>query len=111
MTTNAEKAANVKQVYDEGMAEVFRIVSSFEATPKQREVAQQTASDLSSMLIAQTLDSIQGRTALLSGPIVELNEVIDSVETEPPFQNSLDNLTGVLTKAQMLFREEKKELT
>lgn len=101
---------SIKQVYDEGMAEVFRIVGSLESTTEQIKIAKQTAKDLSSMLIAHTLDSINGRTALLTGLIVELNQVIDAVQTKPPYEGALSNLTGVLTNAQKLFAEEKKDL-
>ena len=106
--SNSEKS--IKQVYDEGMAEVFRIVGSLASTPEQIETAEQTAKDLSSMLIVHTLDSINGRTALLTGLIVELNQVIDAVQTKPPYEDALSNLTGVLTSAQKLFAEEKKGL-
>jgi|GEM_PF-6906438 len=92
------------------MAEVFRIVSSFDATPAQTRVAQQTAKDLTSMLVAHTLESIEGRTALLSGLIVELNQVIDAVRTNPPYQDTLTRLKGALTKAEKLYKKEKKAL-
>ena len=106
----ADPKKSIKQLYDEGMAEVFKIVGSLDASANQRKVAKQTAKDLSSMLAAHTLKSIKGRTALLSGLIVELNQVIDSVETKPPYQDALERLTGLLTKAQKLFKEEKKSL-
>lgn len=101
---------SIKQVYDEGMAEVYQIVGSLTATQEQRETAKQTAEDLSSMLIAHTLDSIVGRTALLSGLIVELNQVINSVKMVPPYLDAVTNLTNVLTKAEALFADEKKNL-
>ena len=101
---------SIKQVYDEGMAEVFMIVGSFDSTPTQRSTAKQTAEDLSSILVTHTLQSIEGRTALLSGLIVELNQVIDTVQSDPPYENALSNLTGVLTKAQQLFVEEKENM-
>ncbi len=100
----------IKQVYDEGMAEVFKVVGSLDATPEQRAVAQQTARDLSSMLVAHTLQSIEGRTALLSGLIVELNQVIDSIQTKPPYADAMTGFTGILTKAKKLFDGEKSNL-
>ena len=106
----SENKKSIKQIYDEGMAEVFKIVGSFDATDEQIETAEQTAQDLSSLLIANTLDSINGRTALLSGLIVELDEVIKSIETEPPYKDALTNLTTILTKAKDLFSTEKQDL-
>jgi hypothetical protein len=100
----------IKATYDSGMAEVFKIVGSLEATHEQRVAAKQTARDLSSMLVAHTLQTIEGRTALLAGLIVELSEVIASVHTSPPFAGSVDSLTVLLNQAQMLFKQEKQAL-
>ncbi len=106
----AETKKDIKKIYDEGMAEVYKIVGSLDATDEQVEIAEQTAEDLSSMLIAHTLETINGRTALLSGLIVELNQVINAVETKPPYGEAMSNLTNVLTKATKLFSEEKENL-
>jgi hypothetical protein len=101
---------SIKQIYDEGMAEVYKIVGSLDATPDQRQSAIQTAEDLSSMLIAHTLETIAGRTALLSGLIVELKQVVDSVEIAPPYLDAVNNINKIITKAGDLFAEEKKNL-
>jgi hypothetical protein len=108
MATDTKKP--IKELYDEGMAEVFKIVGSLDATPAQRRSAKQTAKDLSSMLVSQTLQSIEGRTALLSSLIVELNGVIDSIQTTPRLKRVFDSLTAVVTKAEKLFNAEKKQL-
>lgn len=101
---------SIKESYDDGIAEVFRIVGSLDATPTQRKLAKQTAKDLSSMLVAHTLQTIEGRTALLAGLIVELNQVIDAIQLKPPYEDAIKNFTSLLTKAQGLFKEEKKAL-
>jgi hypothetical protein len=101
---------SIKQVYDEGMAEVYNIVGSLDATTDQRDSAKQTARDLTLMLVGHTLDTIAGRTALLSGLIVELNQVIASVQVNPPYLDAVNNLTNIITKAGELFADEKKNL-
>jgi hypothetical protein len=53
---------------------------------------------------------VEGRTALLAGLIVELNEVIAKVTTKPPASTTLTGLAGALTKAQKLFESEKADL-
>ena len=106
----ADPKKSVKKLYDDGMAEVFRIVGSFDSTAKQISVAKATVKDLTSMLVANTLESIEGRTALLAGLIVELNQVINSVQTKPPFADTVGNLTSVLTRAEKLFKSEKGKL-
>jgi hypothetical protein len=62
------------------------------------------------MLVAHTLETIEGRTALLSSLIVELNSVIDSVETNSQLADVLGRLNGLVTKAGKLFQSQKKEL-
>lgn len=106
----ADNKQAIKATYDSGLAEVFKIVGSLDASPEQRVAARQTARDLSSMLVTHTLQTIEGRTALLAGLIVELNDVISSIETSPPFAASIDSLTVLLNQAQLLFKEEKQAL-
>ena len=101
---------SVKAVYDEGMAEVMKIVGSIKSTPAQKKVALQTSKDLTAMLLAHTLGSIEGRTALLSGLIVELNQVTDSIKVKPPYAGALTGFGKIIGKASKLFDSEKKNL-
>lgn len=110
MPNQPDPRKSVKKVYDDGIAEVFRIITSLDATRAQVRVAKQTAKDLTSLLIAHTLESIDGRTALLSSLIVELQSVIASIETNPPYADALSKLTGVVDKARKLFSDEMKHL-
>jgi hypothetical protein len=107
----ATDAKSIKQLYDEGMQEVFKVVGSIEASDAQRDVALQTAEDLTSLLVKHTLATIDGRTALLAGLIVELNQVIEAVEEEPESVEVLQSVTKILGKAEKLFDKEKKVLT
>jgi hypothetical protein len=106
----ADNRQAIKAAYDSGLAEVFMIVGSLDATRKQRATARQTARDLSSMLVAHTLQTIEGRTALLAGLIVELHQVIESIEASPPLKESVDNVTALLEEAQELFKDEKEAM-
>ena len=103
----AVETQSIKQLYDDGMAEVFRIVGSLNATKAQRKEAKKTAEDLSLMLVTHTLQTIEGRTALLASLIVELNQVVASVETKPPYEDVLKNVTTILAKAQALYKDAK----
>lgn len=105
-----DSRASIKQAYDEGMAAVFLVVGSLDSTKAQKKVARQTAADLTAMLVANTLETIEGRTAILAGLIVELNEVIAAVQATPSLQGPLEQLTRVLDKAHGLYAKEKKLL-
>ena len=109
MSQNPRKKA-VKSVFDEGMAEVMKVVGSIKSSPEQKKVARQTSKDLTTMLLAHTLSSIEGRTALLSGLIVELNQVMDSIKVEPPYANALTKFGKIAEKATKLFNKEKMDL-
>lgn len=101
----------IKRLYDEGMREVFKVVGSFDSTPEQLAVADQTAEDLTTMLVKHTLASIDGRTALLAGLIVELNQVINAIETKPPYLGALEAFTGIAGRAEALFVKQNEKLT
>lgn len=101
-------AKPIPEIYSAGMAEVNRIVA--EGNAEQREIALKTLDDLTSMMLAYTLETVQGRTALLTGLIAELGEVIDAVKTDPPYANALKNMTKVVDAARTRLEKEKKNL-
>jgi hypothetical protein len=106
----AEDGKAIKELYDEGMFEVQRVLFSLDSTAAQRKVAKQSLRDLTTLLLAQTIKTVEGRTALLTGLIVELVQVIEKVQLKPPFQDALDKLNGVLGKAHKALAEQKKKL-
>ena len=101
---------SVKEIYDEGISEIQKIFGSIKSTPKQRDVAKQTLKDLTAMSLAHTIKMVEGRTALLSGLIVELNQVIESIKVKPPYTDAIDGLTKIANKALGLLSQEKKNL-
>jgi hypothetical protein len=107
---NPADAKQIKQLYDDGMKEVFKIVGSFDSTPEQLDAANDTAEALSAMLVKHTLATIDGRTALLAGLIVKLNLVIDAIETEPPYLDAVKGFTTIVGNAQKLFEKEVKNV-
>jgi hypothetical protein len=107
--TNDTKKS-VKAIYDEGMAEVMKIVGSIRSTPAQKKVALETSKDLTTMLLAHTVASIEGRTALLTGLIVELTQVTESIKVKPPYAGALTGFGKIIGKASKLFDSEKKKL-
>lgn len=98
----------IPDLYSEGMREVNRIIAQGDAD--QRKVALQTLDDLTAMMLAHTLETVQGRTALLTGLIAELTQVIDSVKVKPPYADAINGLTSVLDGARKRLTQEKKTL-
>lgn len=107
MTDNKDA---IKVTCETGMAEVFKVVGSLDATLEQRTAARQAARQLSAMLTAHTLQTIESRTALLEGLIGELNQVLTSIDASPPFAGTVDSLTTLLGQARLLIEDEKQAL-
>ncbi len=98
----------IPKLYSEGMREVNRVVAQGNAA--QRELALQTLDDLTAMMLAHTLEKVQGRTALLTGLIAELTQVIDSVKVQPPYADAIEGLTKVVDGARKRLATEKEKL-
>ncbi len=111
MPDTIESKKAIKDAYDKGMFEVQKVLFSIKSTAAQKKVAKKSLSDLTAMLLAHTLATVEGRTALLAGLIVELTTVIDKVRPKPPSNTTVKDLTAVLTKAQKLYDLEKETLS
>ncbi len=101
----------IKSTYDDSLMKIQEVLYSQEATTEQKDIAKQSLKDLTTTLLLHNLNTIEGRTAILSSLIVELQEVIDSVQVENPLTGVMEQLTGVITKAKGLFKDEKKQAT
>ncbi len=64
MTTNAE---NILQTYLQTTEELRKVLVSFTATPAQKDAAEATLADLTTVLAMHGVQQVEGRTALLTG--------------------------------------------
>jgi hypothetical protein len=103
-------AQGIRDTYSAGLQQVGAVLGSIKATRADREAAQQTLDDLTAMMLAHTIETVQGRTALLTGLIVELTAVIARIEERPPFLSIANNLTQIVSQASALLELEKKDL-
>ena len=103
-------AKAIKDAYDDSLLEIQKVLFSQEATPEQKEVARQSLKGLTTALLLHNLHTIEGRAAILSALIVELQEVIHSVQIENPLNEIASDLTVVVTRAKDLFKEEKEQI-
>ncbi len=104
MPTDEEK---VKQVYDEGILEIQKILGSLGSSPEEVEAAKESLSNLTALMLAQTIKSVEGRTAILTGLIAELNQVIESIAEESPISDKLDGFNTTIAKATQILEAEK----
>lgn len=100
--------ASIQDLYTSGIQEVNKIIANGDSG--QRDVAMQTLDDLTAMMLAHTLETVQGRTALLTGLIAELTQVIDSIKTKPPYVRAMDAVAGIIDGARTRLTQEKKNL-
>lgn len=105
MATNANA---IRDLYNEGIMEVTKIVQ--QGDEAQQEVALKTLDDLTAMMLAHTIETVQGRTALLTGLISELTQITDSIKVNPPYAEALDSVTAIIDKVRVGLAKEKKTL-
>lgn len=99
----------IKTLYDDSLREVYRIVGSTKSTDAQADAAMKTFEHLTALLLAQTLETVAGRTALLAGLIEELSRVTAGVQVNPPYLEAAKSLTTLTTRATALLEAEKKK--
>ena len=100
---------DIKKQYDDGIRAVQGVLFSLDSTPGQQKVADQALTSLTALLLEQTLKSIEGRTALLNGLILNLNHVIASIQVTPPLLALAQRLTGIVGKSTTLLTNVKKD--
>jgi hypothetical protein len=76
------------------MREVNKVLYS--GNEAQQKVAMQTLHDLTTMMMAHNAVSAEGRTALLTGLIAELTQVVESVRVSAPYANAIGGLTTII---------------
>ncbi len=103
-------AKAIRDRYNEGIQQVCRIITSGNAGQEQRDTALQTLDDLTAMMLAHTVESVQGRTALLTGLISELTQVIEGIQADPPYEGALDQLTALVDAVRTQLDAEKRNL-
>ena len=105
-----DSGPEIRDVYDQSLQEIGSVFRSLDASPEQVEEAKKKLRDLTSLMLVHTLDTIQGRTALLAGLIVELTDFTSKIQIEPKFLRSVEMLTNLADKAKTLLESEKKNL-
>ena len=100
---------DIKEQYDEGIKGVQGILFSLESTPDQQKLAEQTLKNLTTLLLQQTIATIEGRTTLLKGLIDNLNRVIAAIQVTPPLLALAQRLTGIVDKSTTLLQNVKQD--
>ncbi len=103
-----QNATNIRDIYNQGIQEVTKIIQ--QGDEQQQEAALQTLDDLTAMMLAHEIGTVQGRTALLTGLITELTQITESIEDHPPYQNALESVTAIVDQARATLSIEKKDL-
>jgi hypothetical protein len=104
--TAENPGAEVNDLYQSAMANLQATVEAVDASPAQKKTARAALEDLFLLHGAHVIQTIDGRTALLSSLILELEGVISRIKVKP-FGNALARLTGVVDKARALYDEHK----
>lgn len=104
------KSKEIKKTYDDALAKLQAVLFAQDASKAEKKAAKQSLNDLTAAMLAQNLKTVEGRTALLSALIVELQEITASIEVDSKIVGIAKDLTGLLDQAKEIFKEEKKKL-
>lgn len=102
---------SIQKTYKASCKNIQKILFSQVASKKEKKLAVRALNDLTTARIAHNIKTIEGRTALLSSLIVELQETIDAIHTKSQVANVAKKLTQVVNQAKKLFKAEKKSLS
>lgn len=100
---------DVNELFSASVTELQEILGSTDASSAQRRVAKESLRDIWLLHGAHAIQEVLGRTALLTGLISELREVIDSIERRP-FGDGLKKVEKLVTTARALYQKEKESL-
>jgi prefoldin subunit 5 len=109
---SAQKSSpeQIRQLYERGIRQVTQVLGSVNSTDEEVETAEQALKDLTASMLAQEIETVQGRTALLSGLIVDLTTVVDSIQGNSPLAEVVKEVGDILDVAKGALTEEKKTL-
>jgi len=101
--------ADVQGAYQNAIDELQSVAASLDATSAQKRAASKALDDLLLAHGTFVLQQIEGRTAMLTALISELEGVIKKIETNP-FGDALDSINGLIDRARTLYEQAKKDL-
>ena len=84
------------------------IADSAEASQEARDAAYDSYQDVLLLIARHAITTYEGRTAALTGLIVELQEATANIEVANPITGPLNDIADIGDKAAELFRKEKK---
>ncbi len=102
-------ADEVNDLFRESIEELQTVLETPGISANQRKAAELALRDVFRLHGTHVIQEVNGRTALLSGLIVELEEVSNAVKLNP-IGEALDQLDGLITRARDLHHKAKAEL-
>ncbi len=102
-------ANDIVQTYLAAMKAIRGVLDSFTATPAEKDAAEAALADLTTALSMYSVQRVEGRSALLTALIVELNGVIDQVRVNP-VGDLLARLSSLVGTANQLLNAEKEAM-
>lgn len=109
MAKSSTAVDDVNAVYQDAIEQLQETIGSVDASAAQKKAARDALNDLFLLHGAHSIQEIDGRTALLSGLIIELQGVIDKIQARP-FGDALSQITKIADTARDLYEESKKEI-
>lgn len=103
-------ASDVNDAYLESVTALRSVMLSDNATNDEKNAAQDSLRDITTMHGMYNIQQVEGRTAMLKSLIVELEQVIDNASYNP-INTAMQALDQHIQKARDLYSQAKADLS
>ena len=97
----------IMRLITDALSQFNSIIDNPASSADDKKKAADTYEDLLLLSGRQAVDRYEGRTAILTGLIAELNEFTKGIQVKNPIASQVGNLTALADKAMTLFKNEK----
>ena len=104
----ADTGEEIADLMVRASAALKAIADTADASAAAKKAAKQSYKDVLRLIARHAITSYEGRTAALTGLIVELQEATANIKVANPITGPLNDIADIGDKAAELFRKEKK---
>ena len=105
--TITDRSTQITELATQAAAQLQAMMSA--ADDRDKKAAFESYRDVLRLIGRLSIESYEGRTAILAGLVAELTEVTRAVKVKNPIAEHLDTLAGITERALDLMKAEKRE--
>lgn len=101
---------DVEKVFQDAVEKLQELANLNSATPEQRQASRDALNDLLLLHGTHVIQEIEGRTAMLTGLIAELENVVGVLQGTPSVAQMMDQVNGIIGRARTVYEDAKDDL-